>query len=92
MSDLCPCCSWFSLWLPTTELHPTPALLLTLPFYCAVCPVGDIVMVVCLRIDRVTVIVQVLRSGQELEYEVEMQPLQTLVPVHKYDQLPSYFI
>lgn len=35
---------------------------------------------------------QVLRSGEELEYEIEMQPLQTLVPVHKYDQLPSYFI
>lgn len=35
---------------------------------------------------------QVLRSGDELEYEIEMQPLQTLVPVHKYDQLPSYFI
>lgn len=35
---------------------------------------------------------QVLRSGEELEYEVVMQPLQTLVPVHKYDQLPSYFI
>lgn len=33
-----------------------------------------------------------LRSGEELEYEIEMQPLQTLVPVHKYDQLPSYFI
>lgn len=35
---------------------------------------------------------QVLRSGEELEYEIQMQPLQTLVPVHKYDQLPSYFI
>lgn len=35
---------------------------------------------------------QALRSGEELEYEIEMQPLQTLVPVHKYDQLPSYFI
>lgn len=35
---------------------------------------------------------QVLRNGEELEYEIELQPLQTLVPVHKYDQLPSYFI
>jgi hypothetical protein len=35
---------------------------------------------------------QVLRNREELEYEIELQPLQTLVPVHKYDQLPSYFI
>jgi hypothetical protein len=35
---------------------------------------------------------QVLRGGEELEYDLTLEPLQTLVPVHKYDQLPSYFI
>eukprot|EP00878_Enallax_costatus_P026753 GHUV01028740.1.p1 GENE.GHUV01028740.1~~GHUV01028740.1.p1 ORF type:complete len:293 (+),score=101.63 GHUV01028740.1:117-995(+) len=38
------------------------------------------------------VYIQVLRSGKELEYDIQLEPLQTLVPVHKYDQLPSYFI
>jgi hypothetical protein len=36
--------------------------------------------------------VQVLRGGEELEYDLKLDPLQTLVPVHKYDQLPSYYI
>jgi hypothetical protein len=35
---------------------------------------------------------QVLRGGESLEYDLQLDPLQTLVPVHKYDQLPSYFI
>jgi hypothetical protein len=35
---------------------------------------------------------QVLRGGDVLEYDLQLDPLQTLVPVHKYDQLPSYFI
>jgi hypothetical protein len=37
-------------------------------------------------------LLQVLRSGAVLEYDLQLDPLQTLVPVHKYDQLPSYFI
>ncbi|KAF6257274.1 trypsin-like cysteine/serine peptidase domain-containing protein [Scenedesmus sp. NREL 46B-D3] len=36
--------------------------------------------------------VKVLRDGSSLEYDLQLDPLQTLVPVHKYDQLPSYFI
>ncbi|WIA37685.1 hypothetical protein OEZ86_014578 [Tetradesmus obliquus] len=36
--------------------------------------------------------VKVLRGGSVLEYDLQLDPLQTLVPVHKYDQLPSYFI
>lgn len=36
--------------------------------------------------------IQVLRGGKEFEYDIALDPLQTLVPVHKYDQLPSYFI
>jgi hypothetical protein len=35
---------------------------------------------------------QVLRDGQVLEYDIVLSPLDSLVPVHKYDQLPSYFI
>jgi hypothetical protein len=35
---------------------------------------------------------KVLRDGTELEYDVVIAPLEALVPVHKYDQLPSYFI
>lgn len=35
---------------------------------------------------------KVLRKGEIHEYDIPVQPLDTLVPVHKYDQLPSYFI
>jgi hypothetical protein len=35
---------------------------------------------------------KVLRDGSELEFDVVLSPLEALVPVHKYDQLPSYYI
>ncbi|KAL2335785.1 hypothetical protein Fmac_016998 [Flemingia macrophylla] len=37
-------------------------------------------------------IVRVLRDGQELELSVIVQPIQSLVPVHQFDKLPSYYI
>jgi len=36
--------------------------------------------------------VKVLRDGQVLDYDIPLSPLDSLVPVHKYDQLPSYLI
>ncbi|XP_042000740.1 protease Do-like 10, mitochondrial isoform X2 [Salvia splendens] len=36
--------------------------------------------------------VKVLRDGEEYEFTVALRPLQPLVPVHQFDQLPSYFI
>ncbi|XP_043706828.1 protease Do-like 10, mitochondrial isoform X2 [Telopea speciosissima] len=36
--------------------------------------------------------VRVLRDGVENEFSITLQPLQPLVPVHQFDQLPSYFI
>ncbi|XP_047969771.1 protease Do-like 10, mitochondrial [Salvia hispanica] len=36
--------------------------------------------------------VKVLRDGEEHEFTVALRPLQPLVPVHQFDQLPSYFI
>ncbi|XP_047316118.1 protease Do-like 10, mitochondrial [Impatiens glandulifera] len=36
--------------------------------------------------------VRVLRNGEEQEFSIKLHPLQPLVPVHQYDQLPSYFI
>ena len=37
-------------------------------------------------------VLQVLRDGQVLDYDIPLSPLDSLVPVHKYDQLPSYLI
>ena len=35
---------------------------------------------------------RVLRDGAVLDFELPLAPLEALVPVHKYDTLPSYFI
>ncbi|GBF95989.1 protease Do-like mitochondrial [Raphidocelis subcapitata] len=35
---------------------------------------------------------RVLREGQPLEFEVPLQPLQTLVPICKYDEVPSFLM
>eukprot|EP01018_Ginkgo_biloba_P002689 Gb_08262 [translate_table: standard] len=36
--------------------------------------------------------VRVLRDGVQHEFNINLGPLQTLVPVHQFDKLPSYFI
>ncbi|KAM7469180.1 hypothetical protein LguiA_007363 [Lonicera macranthoides] len=36
--------------------------------------------------------VRVLRDGEEHEFTITVRPLQSLVPVHQFDKLPSYFI
>lgn len=36
--------------------------------------------------------VKVLRQGVVEEFEVVLQPVELLVPVHQYDRLPSYYI
>lgn len=36
--------------------------------------------------------VQVLRDGKELEFDIQLDPLQALVPIQQFDSLPSYFI
>lgn len=36
--------------------------------------------------------VRVLRDGVQHEFHIKLGPLQTLVPVHQFDKLPSYFI
>ncbi|KAM7473504.1 hypothetical protein LguiB_020747 [Lonicera macranthoides] len=36
--------------------------------------------------------VRVLRDGEEHEFTITVHPLQSLVPVHQFDKLPSYFI
>ncbi|XP_010435521.1 PREDICTED: protease Do-like 10, mitochondrial [Camelina sativa] len=37
-------------------------------------------------------LVKVLREGKEQEFSITLKPLQPLVPVHQFDQLPSYYI
>uniref|UniRef100_J3M784 Protease Do-like PDZ domain-containing protein n=1 Tax=Oryza brachyantha TaxID=4533 RepID=J3M784_ORYBR len=37
-------------------------------------------------------VLKVLRDGNEHELNVTVRPLQPLVPVHQFDQLPSYYI
>ncbi|EOA16309.1 hypothetical protein CARUB_v10004459mg [Capsella rubella] len=39
-----------------------------------------------------TALVKVLREGKEHEFSITLKPLQPLVPVHQFDQLPSYYI
>ncbi|CAN8232727.1 unnamed protein product [Cochlearia groenlandica] len=39
-----------------------------------------------------TALVKVLREGQEHEFSITLKPPQPLVPVHQFDQLPSYYI
>ncbi|XP_010440803.1 PREDICTED: protease Do-like 10, mitochondrial [Camelina sativa] len=39
-----------------------------------------------------TALVKVLREGKEQEFSITLKPLQPLVPVHQFDQLPSYYI
>nr|XP_027087325.1 protease Do-like 10, mitochondrial isoform X1 [Coffea arabica]XP_027089217.1 protease Do-like 10, mitochondrial isoform X1 [Coffea arabica] len=39
-----------------------------------------------------TAVLKVLRNGEEHEFDITLQPLQPLVPVHQFDKLPSYFI
>lgn len=39
-----------------------------------------------------TALVRVLRDGVEHEFNITLQPLQPLVPVHQFDKLPSYYI
>lgn len=39
-----------------------------------------------------TAVLKVLRNGEEHEFNIILQPLQPLVPVHQFDKLPSYFI
>lgn len=39
-----------------------------------------------------TALVRVLRDGEEHEFSITLRPLQPLVPVHQFDQLPSYYI
>ncbi|CAF2271208.1 hypothetical protein HID58_014799 [Brassica napus] len=39
-----------------------------------------------------TALVKVLREGKEHEFCITLRPLQPLVPVHQFDQLPSYYI
>lgn len=39
-----------------------------------------------------TGVVKVLRDGVQHEFHIKLGPLQTLVPVHQFDKLPSYFI
>jgi hypothetical protein len=36
--------------------------------------------------------VKVLRDGEVMEFDTILQPVESLVPVHQYDKLPSYFI
>lgn len=36
--------------------------------------------------------VKVLRNGEEHEFTITLRPLGSLVPVHQFDKLPSYFI
>lgn len=36
--------------------------------------------------------VKVLRDGVQHEFHIKLGPLRTLVPVHQFDKLPSYFI
>ncbi|XP_057470887.1 protease Do-like 10, mitochondrial isoform X1 [Actinidia eriantha] len=47
---------------------------------------------VSMKIPNETANVKVLRNGEEHEFNISLRPLQPLVPVHQYDQLPSYFI
>ena len=35
---------------------------------------------------------RVLRAGAALEFDVPLQPLQTLVPICKYDEVPSFLV
>ncbi|CAA7055811.1 unnamed protein product [Microthlaspi erraticum] len=39
-----------------------------------------------------TALLKVLREGKEHEFSITLRPLQPLVPVHQFDQLPSYYI
>ncbi|MEW5297330.1 MAG: hypothetical protein WDW36_000546 [Sanguina aurantia] len=39
-----------------------------------------------------TAVLKVLRDGAPLEFNVDVQPNDQLVPVHQYDRLPSYYI
>ncbi|KAJ0234457.1 Protease Do-like 10 [Hirschfeldia incana] len=39
-----------------------------------------------------TAMVKVLREGKKHEFSITLRPLQPLVPVHQFDQLPSYYI
>ncbi|ONK73025.1 uncharacterized protein A4U43_C04F26320 [Asparagus officinalis] len=39
-----------------------------------------------------TALVRVLRDGVEHEFQITLQPLQPLVPVHQFDKVPSYYI
>ncbi|KAL1197085.1 Protease Do-like 10 [Cardamine amara subsp. amara] len=39
-----------------------------------------------------TALVKILREGKEHEFSITLKPLQPLVPVHQFDQLPSYYI
>lgn len=36
--------------------------------------------------------VRVLRDGKELEFTIKLGPIRPLVPIHQFDQLPSFFI
>ena len=37
-------------------------------------------------------LLQILRSGQVMEFDLNVYPNDVLVPVHQYDRLPSYYI
>lgn len=39
-----------------------------------------------------TGLVRVLRDGKELEFTIKLGPIRPLVPIHQFDQLPTYFI
>jgi hypothetical protein len=34
----------------------------------------------------------VLRDGEVKEFDIMLQPVESLVPVHQYDKLPCYYI
>eukprot|EP00249_Psilotum_nudum_P019192 c27134_g1_i1 orf=414-2402(-) len=39
-----------------------------------------------------TGLLRILRDGQQLEFLVKLGPIRRLVPIHQFDNLPSYFI
>jgi hypothetical protein len=36
--------------------------------------------------------VKVLRDGEVKQFDIKLQPVESLVPVHQYDRLPCYYI
>ncbi|KAL1215174.1 putative protease Do-like 3 [Cardamine amara subsp. amara] len=39
-----------------------------------------------------TALLKVLREGQEYEFNISLKPVQQLVPMHRFDKFPSYYI